>query len=80
MYKRRATRIVREVYGRYNYKRDVVILYINNRHFTTINILHLDRHKLLYIFSNLLKWIDTLSKHPRHSEISTKIIMLNSEL
>lgn len=80
MHRRRMNKIVKEINARYNLRRDSILIYINNKHYISINILHLNEHKLLYIFSNLIKWLETLKRLPVYKDINTKIILLNKEL
>ena len=61
----------------FKYKTKVILIFINNAHYISINISHIDEHKLLYIFSIIIRQLNLLDREVSHKDIINKINIIN---
>ena len=61
----------------YSYNNKCVIIKINGKYHTTINVMHINTHKLLYIFSKIIRWTNFLERKVTHEEILIKLINIS---
>lgn len=59
------------------YKNKVITFFLNGQYYTSFNISDINEHKLLYIFSIILRQINVLERKVPHREIRSRITTIH---